>query len=312
MSLDIINLEICTYLKSKFIRKNTMDEFEIEYKISTLDELEDLLSDLLDLLRHHSAEEITNEQIDAVFRIVHSVKGNSKACDFEELSSISHEFEDLLLKVKQGDFNFSREILDLSLDYCDEASSAIERTRKDLSFIPNFDSLRKRLEEYDPNNAQKEKLETPKEPKSNNLYIDQELTVIEDSRSAKILLVDDDNDLRSLLTNYIKTYFPASIKDANNGNEASKSCMRVQYDVIICDYQMPIMDGQAFIKALRENYSLNQHTPVIFLTALNPSLINDEGMWEDVFLLKKPIKKSKLIYYIRCALEIKNQQNQAS
>ncbi|OUR96268.1 hypothetical protein A9Q84_07880 [Halobacteriovorax marinus] len=288
-----------------------MEEFEIEYKLSTLDELEDLFSDLLDIFRENSEDEFTKTQVDAVFRIVHSVKGNSKACDFEELSNVSHCFEDLLLKVKNEEYEFTKEILELSLDYCDEVSKAIEETRKDLSFKPIFTHLLDRLKNYEPSRSEDNSVVEVVDEEPTPALI-KEFNSNEETKNTKILLVDDDENLKILLSTQIKTYFPSNIKEACNGNEASKSCMRVQYDVIICDFQMPVMDGQTFIKTLRENYSLNQKTPVIFLTAFNPILISDAKVWNDVFLLKKPIEKSKLIYYMRCALEIKNKQELAS
>lgn len=276
-----------------------MEDFEKEFKQSTLNELEDLFSDFLDILKVNSAEEVTEDNIDAIFRIVHSVKGNSKACEFEDLSTISHEFEDLMLKVKENEFKFCQNIFDLCFNYIDEITLVLEETRRDLDYKHDYSELSGKFKNFSP------WVEKAKETVSHLKVISEHS---DEASNKKILLVDDDEDLTTILSSYIKVYFPSSVKITTNGNEASKACMRVDYDVIICDYKMPIMDGQTFIKQLRENYSLNQHTPVIFLSALEPELISDSMLWEDVFFAKKPITKKELVYYLRCAFETKKHQ----
>lgn len=289
-----------------------MDDFDIELKISALDQLEDLLSELLDLLREYIDGGIIMDKIDAIFRIVHSIKGNSKACDFEELSKVSHYFEDLLLKVKQEQYVFTKEILDLSLDYCDEVSKSKEETRKDLDFKPDFSYLIERLESYEPQEENEEVTYEESTQSSPPPTVEEEQKLTDDIKLTKVLLAVDDESLKSLLCNQINAYFPISIKDVSDEEEASKACIDFQYDLIICDFQIPIINGQAFVNTLRENLSLNQHTPVIFLTDQNSSLIPNEEIWDDVFIMKKPIEKSKLLYYVRCALEIKYQKTLAS
>jgi chemotaxis protein histidine kinase CheA len=280
-----------------------MEDFEKEYKLSTLTELEDLFSDFLDILKVNSASEITEDNIDAIFRIVHSVKGNSKACEFEDLSSISHDFEDLMLKVKQGEYEFCQNIFDLCYNFCDLLTVAIEEKKRDLDLATDFSELNEKFKNFRP---------WKEESKSSLSHLKVVTEHSDDVNNKKVLLVDDDNELTSLLSKYIKVYFPSNVKVTTNGNEASKACMRVDYDVIICDYQMPIMDGQTFIKELRENYSLNQHTPVILLSALEPHLISSSEVWEDVFFAKKPVTKKELVYYLRCAFETKKHQKESA
>ena len=276
-----------------------MEDFEIKFKQSTLNELEDLFSDFLDILKVSSVGDVTEESIDAIFRIVHSVKGNSKACEFNELSIISHEFEDIMLKVKEKELDFCQNIFDLCFNYCDEMTDVLEKMRNNLKYEYDVSELRNKIKSFKP------WYEKETTSASNLKLASRHLA---DVKNKKVLLVDDDADLTAMLASYIKIDFTSNIKITKNGNEASKSCMRVDYDVIICDYKMPIMDGQTFIKQLRENYSLNQHTPVIFLSALEPKLINDENVWEDVFFVKKPISKKDLVYYLKCAFETKKHQ----
>lgn len=76
-----------------------------------------------------------------------------------------------------------------------------------------------------------------------------------------ILLVDDNEDMRSYIKNTLIEYH---IIEANNGTEALDLINQVKPDLIITDYMMPLMNGYEFVQQLREN---GYDTPVIVLTA---------------------------------------------
>lgn len=272
-----------------------METFEKEFKLSTLAELEDLFSNFLDLLRVNSSSEISEQDIDAIFRIVHSIKGNSKASGFNDLARISHEFEDLILKVKEKKVSFCQNVFDICFSYYDSLITIVERKQKDFSETSDFLELSEKLKNFVPYNE------------STHLKV-----ISKEKEEKNILLVDDNIELIELLSSYMNYYFSANITISRNGNEASSESLEKSFDVIVCDYKMPVMDGQTFIKNLRENYSENKNTPVIFLSALEPKLINQANVWENVFFVKKPISKKELVYYLRCSFQTKNQQRKSA
>jgi DNA-binding response OmpR family regulator len=81
----------------------------------------------------------------------------------------------------------------------------------------------------------------------------------------KILLIEDDAGLRENtaeilgLSNY-------AVLQAENGAIGIELALRELPDLIICDIQMPVMDGYAVIHALQQNPALAS-IPLIFLTA---------------------------------------------
>ncbi len=87
------------------------------------------------------------------------------------------------------------------------------------------------------------------------------------SHSRKVLLVEDDfvNQL------YVKTILKEKNYDvsvANNGNEALNLMTMSQFDLILMDGQMPIMDGFEATRKIREaEKSTKGHIPIIALTA---------------------------------------------
>jgi PAS domain S-box-containing protein len=80
----------------------------------------------------------------------------------------------------------------------------------------------------------------------------------------KILLVEDNEMNRLVATTILKKY-GAAITEVVNGKEAISELSRVDYDLVLMDIQMPVMDGLEATKAIRNE--LKNEIPVIALTA---------------------------------------------
>lgn len=83
----------------------------------------------------------------------------------------------------------------------------------------------------------------------------------------ELLIVDDEPDILSLLKDALETE-NLEIFAAKNGKEAqeivSKRSEGFPFDLILCDIQMPLVNGFQFLEELRR---LRVTTPLIFLTA---------------------------------------------
>src|ERR1700739_1416848 len=79
----------------------------------------------------------------------------------------------------------------------------------------------------------------------------------------KILLAEDDNNLGSLLQEYLeaKNYI---VKLAKNGKEGYDLFCKQEYDLCLLDVMMPLKDGFTLAKEIRVS---NKNIPIIFLTA---------------------------------------------
>ena len=82
----------------------------------------------------------------------------------------------------------------------------------------------------------------------------------------KILLVDDDEDIRVVLSTLLEREMYEVI-EAKNGAEALQKLYEVRPTVILCDLMMPEMDGKEFLVRLRGNKQ-TKDIPLIFLTAV--------------------------------------------
>lgn len=80
----------------------------------------------------------------------------------------------------------------------------------------------------------------------------------------KILVVDDDQELRGYLSSVLADYY--KVKEAADGNEALKIVSDWQPDIIVSDVVMPGMDGLTLLKRLKSNADTN-HIPVVLLSS---------------------------------------------
>ena len=115
----------------------------------------------------------------------------------------------------------------------------------------------------------------------------------------KVLLAEDDENLGSLLREYLiaKKYdtdwFP-------NGDEAYKNFVKRHYDLCILDIMMPVKDGYTLAKEIRMT---NTEIPIIFLTAKSQKEDILEGFkagCDDY--ISKPFSMEELVYRIEAIL----------
>jgi two-component system, cell cycle response regulator len=81
----------------------------------------------------------------------------------------------------------------------------------------------------------------------------------------KILSVDDSKTVRRMLARLFRP-FDCTLCEAANGEEGLAVAALEKPDLILLDYNMPVMDGITMLQRLREDAAF-RHTPVIMLTA---------------------------------------------
>jgi len=86
----------------------------------------------------------------------------------------------------------------------------------------------------------------------------------EDFLIGKKILVTDDNDLNRLVASILLLDFGATVMVAENGEIALEMIARENFDVILMDIQMPVMNGYETTKKIRK---LGNTIPIIALTA---------------------------------------------
>ncbi len=84
--------------------------------------------------------------------------------------------------------------------------------------------------------------------------------------SKKVLVVDDEADVRTFLSAALKKN-GYQVHTASNGAEALKLAKEVEPDLVVLDLMMPRQTGTDFYRNLSKDKQL-QHTPVIVVSGL--------------------------------------------
>ncbi|QDZ07692.1 response regulator [Sphingomonas panacisoli] len=81
------------------------------------------------------------------------------------------------------------------------------------------------------------------------------------------LVVDDSKVIRKVARHILET-LDFEVSEAADGREALDSCMAAVPDVILLDWNMPVMSGMDFLRALRDT-ALASRPKVVFCTTEN-------------------------------------------
>lgn len=78
------------------------------------------------------------------------------------------------------------------------------------------------------------------------------------------LVVDDSRIVRQFVVNILEKY-QITTTEAVNGAEALEKCRAEMPDIIVLDWNMPVLDGISFLRQLRQSQS-GHHPKVLFCT----------------------------------------------
>ena len=79
----------------------------------------------------------------------------------------------------------------------------------------------------------------------------------------KVLVLDDSNTMLRIITNTLARLGHKDIVTAEDGLQGLEKFKDDKFDIILTDWNMPNMDGLAFVKAVRK---LNDDIPIVMIT----------------------------------------------
>lgn len=122
-----------------------------------------------------------------------------------------------------------------------------------------------------------------------------------DSSTPTILVADDEEDLRELVT-YRLTRSGYQVIGAGDGQEALELATERTPDLMVLDVMMPKLDGYELTRRVRAESALRS-IPVILLTARSQESDIDRGfeVGADDYL-KKPFNPDELVARVRAVL----------
>jgi len=122
---------------------------------------------------------------------------------------------------------------------------------------------------------------------------------VDPSRSARpladndVLLVDDDNDARSVIASMLAMY-GARLVAASSVGDAMRILASRKFSVVLSDIAMPGASGFDLVAQLRAVDGPNRNTPVIAITALTESAARGDKNSQFAATLQKPVDPAQL------------------
>ena len=94
------------------------------------------------------------------------------------------------------------------------------------------------------------------------------------SENPKILIIDDEPDIRDLYKSYIED-LDYNVTEAQNGQEAFELASKTTYDIYVTDILMPEMNGVEFMKVLK---MIDPEAIVIMITGFDDMHYTKEAL----------------------------------
>ena len=129
-----------------------------------------------------------------------------------------------------------------------------------------------------------------------------------ENKNLHILIVDDDDRIRSLLKDYLTENFYI-VSTAEDAKEAKEKLNFIKFDVIILDVMMPGQDGYDLTRDIKKRLNV----PIILLTAKGEVENRIKGLEigaEDY--IGKPFEPKELLLRIRNVIKNRNRIDQNS
>ncbi len=118
---------------------------------------------------------------------------------------------------------------------------------------------------------------------------------------AKVLVVDDCEVMRRLMTDVLSQAGITDVGQASDGNEAVEAAASDTYDAVLMDWSMPNMSGLEAVQAIR---SAGNQVPIVMVTAASEAVHVEEALEAGAnSYVVKPFGNAAIISKIREVLK---------
>lgn len=123
-----------------------MSDFENELKIGFLEEALQSIDSVEQSFLSLESDPNNKDILNRIFRLAHNLKGSSKAVGFDQMGAFTHEYETLMLKLKEGELPVLPGTINLMLRCNDYIRSMAETLKADLNASFDFSELLAEIE----------------------------------------------------------------------------------------------------------------------------------------------------------------------
>lgn len=191
----------------------------------------------------------------ALYRQIHNIKGSAGTHGIEIISSICHQFEELINQMDGKPEKVNDHFINHCLAYIDLVRDAVEQEKQDGI---DEEGITQRLQEI-------HKLIFP--------------------NSYRCMIVDSSKS-RGELYKKALSVLPINVCVMDNGYYALRPLLKEKYNFLIVSKELPLLNGIALIQALRASGSLNRDIYCVLLS-IDTDTIDSESRIAPDCILKK-------------------------
>ncbi|MCX7770940.1 MAG: response regulator [Proteobacteria bacterium] len=120
----------------------------------------------------------------------------------------------------------------------------------------------------------------------------------------EILVVEDSPTMRQLIVFALKRLKDVNVTEASDGVDGLKKLSNKQFDLMIADINMPIMDGLKLVSLVRQDPKYN-NMPIIIVTTEGADEDRKRGLALGAnAYLTKPVQTTQLLATVKELLKI--------
>ena len=118
-----------------------------------------------------------------------------------------------------------------------------------------------------------------------------------------LLIVDDDEDIRLILSSVLTSIDDLEIFEAADGGTAQEMLQNHKIDGIILDYQLPDISGEELLGIFKNTFSFGG-PEIVMLSARDDKDLNEKWLQQGAkAVLKKPFNPFELLTQLRVHFE---------
>jgi len=257
---------------------------EIEQNIF-FDEFKNKLTSLENSIIDIQSGNCTKENINEVFRSIHTIKGTADLLGMFEVVALTHKAEDVLQFVREDKLQFDNQLAHLFFELKNFISLLVDNISQGI-----FD-----------------------DDDSENVFMDFEneftkyIHIAENKKQQydelKTVLVIDDAALVRYMVKKIATDEGYNVLTSDNTEDGWKKIKKYPIDILLCDFSLPNEKSIELAEMIKVDYA-TKNLPIVMLIPKNYDNINQLGkLITAKAWLGKPIEENKLKLILKKLLE---------
>ena len=127
---------------------------------------------------------------------------------------------------------------------------------------------------------------------------------MESTKLIRVLINDDDHAVLEILRLSVESAGKYRIIASDCTQKTMEITQNFKFDLVITDFNTPVVNGMDLIKEMRSLVSLNKDTPILLITGdTSKSLKESAESYNDVKYIQKPFQLSYFHKLIKVLLE---------